>query len=567
MWQPTNRTVMRLLWAMIVACVMALAGIAGSIPAKASDGFAGNDNAVDATQAAIREALATPDESDSDLQALATFYQARDFKPVWSGSEEAQSRADLVQETLEHAYEQGLRARDYTSPLSQWAGSPETGADAADFDIAMTRSLFRYAHDVQLGRVAPNDVYKDVSLPPERLDAAAALASALANDAMKKFVTELPPQHPGYRGLVKALAIYRDIAEQGGWPKVPGGIALDGKDRRQALLAARLSFEDPDLAEAIDPSAADLRIALLRFQRRMGLDDNGRLDTDTLAALNVSAAYRVKEIAANMERWRWVPRGFEHDYIYVNVADESLDYVSNRTSLLHSRVIIGMKASPTPIMRTAVEAVVVNPPWDIPDDIAAKKLLPKLRQDASYLASRDMVLADGPSDDPHGTKIDWHHVTEDNIPYQIQQNPGSDNALGMLMLDSPNAFGVYLHDTPHKELFRLAVREKSNGCVRVEESRALASLALQNESEDEDLDAMIASGKTERVPLSAPLPIYMLYWTAIADVNGGMQFRPDRYDRDPPLIARLSGDPLPKETRPQKDSPAPGGKLVARSAH
>lgn len=561
MWHPTNRTVVRLLWAMIVACVIALAGIAGSIPAKASgiDGFANGNDA--ATQAAIRDTLSAMDESESDLQA---FYQSRDFKPVWSGSDDAQSRAGLVQEALEHAYEEGLRARDYVDPLFNRSDTPEAGADAADFDIAMTRSLFRYAHDVRLGRSKPGDVYKDANLPPQDFDVAAALTSALNSDKLSKFLADLPPRHPGYRGLVKALAIYRDIVEQGGWPKVPAGISREGQDRGRAALAARLSFEDPYLAAIADPSPADLRIALLRFQRRMGLEDNGVLNAETLAALNVSASYRVKEIAANMERWRWIPAGFESDYIYVNVPDESLDYVHNRASLLHSRVIIGMKTSPTPIMRTTVQAVVVNPPWDVPDDIAAKKLLPRLRQNARYLASRDMVLADGPSDDPHGTKIDWHHVTEDNIPYQIQQNPGSDNALGVLMLDSPNAFGVYLHDTPHKELFLLSAREKSNGCVRVEESRALASLALQKDPDnDEDLDAMIATGKTERLPLPAPLPVYLLYWTAIADANGNTQFRPDRYDRDPPLIARLSD--LPKESRPRKDAPAPGGKLAARS--
>jgi murein L,D-transpeptidase YcbB/YkuD len=557
----SNKALVRLLWAMIAGCVIALAGIAVAIPAKASDTFAlfsGDEQTGAITQAAIRDVLspsiAPDDDTRQTLDARVTdFYQARDFKPVWTGNEDSQSNADLVRDTLGRAEEQGLQASDYAKALSLWSGPPEPGEDAAAFDIALTRALFRYALDVRLGRVNPADVYKDVNLPPQDFDIGAAFAKALRHGTVGDFLDDLPPHHPGYRGLVKALAFYRDIADRGGWPKVPAGISLERNDPRQAVLAARLSFGDSALASAAHPTPADLRIAVLRFQRRMGLVDNGKLDTDTRAALNVSAGYRAKQIAANMERWRWVSRGFERDYIYVNVPDESLDFVHNRTSLLHSRVIIGMKTSPTPIMRTIVQAAVVNPPWDIPDDIAARKLLPHLKQDARYLASRDMVLADGPSDDPHGTKVDWRHVKENDIPYQIQQNPGADNALGTLMLDSPNDFGVYMHDTPHKELFRAASRDKSNGCVRVQEIFALASLALKEDPEDnDDLQQMIDAGKTQRLPLPAPLPVYMLYWTAIADVDGPTQFRPDRYDRDPPLIARLTARPQP---RPRKKAP------------
>jgi L,D-transpeptidase YcbB len=549
MVQPADQTVIRLLWVMIVACVVAMVVLAGSIPAKASD----ISDTFSTTQNAIQNALPLPDDSKSVASRIATFYQTRDFKPVWSGDDDAQSRADLVRDALEHADEQGLAPRTYLNGISAWTDTPVAGADAADFDIAMTTALFHYALDVRLGRIKPSDVYKDVSLTPQDFDVADALAKALKSDTLSQFLQSLPPHHPGYRGLVKALALYRGIADQGGWPKVPAGISLQGNDKREDILATRLAFEDPALDAIVNPSPADVRIALLRFQRRMGLEDNGELDANTLAALNISASYRAKEIAANMERWRWLPHGFERDYIYVNVPDQSLDFVHNRVSLLHSRVVIGMKTSPTPIMRTEAEAVVVNPPWDIPDDIAAKKLLPHLRQDASYLVSRGMVLADGPSGDPHGTKIDWRHVKADNIPYQIQQNPGSDNALGVVMLDTPNDFGVYLHDTPHKELFKLSTREKSNGCIRVEEAVSLASLTLKIDPDDnQDFKDTIATGNTQRMALSTPLPVYVLYWTAMADADGVTQFRPDRYNRDAPLIARLNGDqPVKKPAAPK----------------
>lgn len=548
-----ENAVVRVLWLAIFGCVIALVWIAGTAVAKASsyeDAATG-----DATRDAIHEMLAPADSGDAAEQPetidahTAAFYAARDFKPVWSGDGDAEDRATQVLFVLRHAYEQGLSSDDYTKALAIWKDAPEQGEDAACYDIAVTRALLRYAQDVRLGRLKPGDVYEDVSLPLQGFDAGAALADALRHDQIKKFLAGLPPQHAGYRGLVQALAQYRAIAARGGWPVVPAGADLEKEGRGMTVLARRLAFEDPVLANTIDPSGPDVREALLRFQRRMGLDDDGKLGADTLKALNTPVSVRMQQIAANMERWRWLPQSFERDYIFVNVPDESLDFIHNHESLLHSRVIIGKKSSPTPIMRTVVEAVVTNPPWDIPDDIAAKKLLPHLRQDANYLASRNMVLADGPSGDPHGNMIDWKRVNPNALPYQIQQNPGADNALGALMLDSPNDFGVYMHDTPEKKLFRSDMREMSNGCVRVEEIFALASLALKEDPDsNDDLKEAIASGDTQRTALPDPLPAYMVYWTAIAAPDGDVSFRPDRYGRDARLIAKLAAKPRSRDT-------------------
>ena len=132
--------------------------------------------------------------------------------------------------------------------------------------------------------------------------------------------------------------------------------------------------------------------------------------------------------------------------------------------------------------------------------------------------------------------------------YQVQQVAGPENALGQLMLDAPNPFGVYMHGTSNPKLFLSDTREVSHGCVRVEKIAALASLALGADETglyagegdvDPDVDIAIASGDTEHLALTDPLPVYMLYWTAIAAPDGTAGFRPDRYHRDPPLLAQL----------------------------
>jgi murein L,D-transpeptidase YcbB/YkuD len=518
---------MRVLASLLFACALVLGPASTAFAGWTDSLFPSHD---DDGSASVQDIVPPADPENSNdtreqqlKRATRAFYEDHDFKLVWSGNDDADERASTVRLALEHADHQGLAGNDYMSALKKWNDMPPTGHDAAEYDVALTQALLRYAFDVRLGRTVPKDIYKDVELPPQDFDAAAALSTAIRRHEIVSFLADLPPPHPGYRWLVEALARYREIAEQGGWPTVPAGAAITfaGKDGGLSSLAHRLALEDQTLMDVQDPSDAELREALLRFQRRNGLDDSGKLDPETLKALNVPVSTRVGEILANMERWRWMPRGFEAHYILVNVPDQSLEFVEDQTAKLSSKVIIGRKNSPTPIMRADVEAVVANPPWDIPDDIAAKKVLPHLRHNPNYLASRNMVFAEG----------------------QIQQNPGEDNVLGTVMLDSPNTFGVYMHDTPEKKLFLSNMREKSNGCIRVEQIKSLASLALGTDNAEDELADAIATGTTQHLPLRYPLAVYVVYWTAFADADGAMEFRPDRYDRDPRLIAKLSNAP------------------------
>ena len=237
-----------------------------------------------------------------------------------------------------------------------------------------------------------------------------------------------------------------------------------------------------------------------------------------IAAKGGEASVRVEQIAANMERWRWMPRTFERRYVRVNVPDQTVDFVRDGEVVLSSKVIIGRKNSPTPIIRTTIKSVVANPYWDVPGDIANASILPRLRKNPNYLATRNMIIVRG----------------------QIRQLAPS--ALGYVMLDSPNDFDVYLHDTPGKALFERENRESSHGCVRVQQILPLAALVLADDKEAgmDRLKRTIASGRTQHLALDQPMPLYMLYWTAIAGEDGAVEFRTDRYNRDKPLMAALT---------------------------
>jgi murein L,D-transpeptidase YcbB/YkuD len=488
--------------------------------------------------------------SDSVRRQLLSFYEEREFRPVWSGGPSEQERAEQAFAALMRADDQGLRSQDYLSPKFDWSTRPTQREEAAEYDIALTDAVLRYARDVAIGRVRPNDVYRDAQLPAPDFNPVDELRRMLRRGSISASLADLPPPHPEYRRLAEAMARYRAIEAQGGWPSVGRGeIAIEANDRRTKALTARLAAEDPALAAITDPSTRDIEEAVRRFQSRNDLEPDGRVTGATLTALNVPLPRRMEVLVANMERWRWLPRRFEDRYIAVNVPDQSVAFMRNGDVALSSRVVVGRKTSPTPILRTNAIALIVNPPWEVPGDIVINQILPKLRRSSGYLQASNMVLVNAPSD-PFGRKVNWRNVSPSTFPYRVVQIPGPHNALGHLMIDTPNDFDVYLHDTPGKALFKSDDRAVSNGCIRVEGILQLAALALDEGDAEASITQKIAARDTQRVQLNRPLPVYFLYWTAIATPDGTVGFRRDLYGRDARLITALAAPAVERRAPP-----------------
>jgi len=363
----------------------------------------------------------------------------------------------------------------------------------------------------------------------------------------------------------QALTALDHAAEDGLDPeryRVAGG--GDAAARDVALSAAVLHYmSDLSIGRAdLQKLDADVALPVRSFDAPQALEQalrGGRLSLllaglaphHTEYAFLKSALARTSEgpardtIAANMERWRWLPDALEPNRIVINVADAQLQLWLAGKPVLASRVIVGRPSNPTPILRAEGAGVTVNPPWTVPHSIAVKEILPKLKANYTYLASQDMVLLNGPAGDPQGLHVDWRAVRAGTFPYRVQQHPGSRNALGRVKIELPNRFDVYLHDTPGKAAFARANRAVSHGCVRVEQILPLASYALSGELQTmEQITQAIDAGETKFLPLRATLPVYFLYWTAFADAGGELQLRPDLYGRDKRLIAAMGTRPL-----------------------
>ena len=442
---------------------------------------------------------------------LAQLYQARGFTTLWFNGSALSADAHQVIATLAAADSEALPVSRYSIPALPVASASD--AAKVDFDLALTAAALRYAADLRWGAFRPDQFFNDVSMPRDRDDIAGGLVQAADHGQAATYLRGLAPPVREYGQLRTALAHYRVLGAGGDWPSFAAQARLSPQTLMQ--LKARLQVEGylPPDPQASAPGA--IMAALKSYQSDSGMTADGKLDARTIAMLNISPAARMQQIAANMERLRWMPHDLGPQYILVNVPDASLALMEAGQPALVSRVVVGAPDKPTPILATRAVAVTINPAWHVPKSIVAKEIQLKLDQNSDYLEQKHMEMENG----------------------QVVQLPGPDNALGQVKFEMPNNFDVYLHDTPSKHAFLSDERALSHGCVRVEQIRPLVEHVLG--ISDDDLSQAIAGGQTQARRLQQPIPVYIQYFTAIARDDGRVVFREDVYGRDSRMIAAM----------------------------
>jgi murein L,D-transpeptidase YcbB/YkuD len=435
----------------------------------------------------------------------------------------------LMRQALDQAGAQGLDAAALVPPgLDALLASTDPDKRKRG-ETALKGAVLRYAGQVHSGRLAASDFDDEWAIRPAAFDPRPGLEAALAQNQLAAWLAGLPPPFPGYQQAVGQLAFYRDIAAKGGWRRMPAGRKLepDAGDMRVAALRARLAIEDPS-APAAGPDLMDppLVEALKAFQRRHGLEDDGTLGPATLAAMNVPVADRIAQIEANLERWRWLPDTLPPDRVDVNVPAALTTLVRDGKVALEMKAAPGRETDHTPMLQSSIDAIVLNPPWNIPQSIAESEILPKEQAHPGYLQEEEIQVIDSPDGGQ-----------------RLQQKAGPKSALGQVKFEFDNRFGVYLHDTPVKAAFDKSTRTVSHGCVRLEKPKALAAALLQGQAgwSAQTLAAAIDTGDTRRVALGRPMPVFLFYWTAYAGPDGRMIFYPDPYDWDRELLQKVAG--------------------------
>lgn len=344
----------------------------------------------------------------------------------------------------------------------------------------------------------------------------------------------------GFWPVVRAVSMYRQIQNWGGWEPIPNGERLNKgmRDRRVALVRKRLLATGDLGASEGDQSLFDDAVmqGVRRFQARHGLEPDGTIGRATLAAMNVPVATRIRQLEINLKRLNDVAPKLGRRYVFVNIAGQEVEAVENGEVVIRKRVIVGKEDRQTPEYTSKINYIALNPYWNVPQSIAMKDLLPKIRANPLFLKRMGIRVLRGwgenaPEVDP--ATVDWSapNVTRQ---YRLRQDPSRLNSLGTIKINFPNPYAVYLHDTPVKTLFGRQSRNFSSGCVRVQEVRDLAAWLLKDTPgwDRKRINEIIASGEHKDVALLHPVPVYLMYLTAWVGEDGVVNFRDDVYDRD-----------------------------------
>jgi len=498
-------------------------------------------------------------ESIAARIVLPELYANRNFAPAWGS---AKARDELLRAVRDSEYD-GLDPTDYhAAALERLRGETEAGAGEdvwLEYDLLQTDALARLLYHLIFGKVDPYALSPQWNFAREvdRGDPAEFLQKVIDAPSLYSAVENEKPQHELYRELRGELARYRALREAGGWREIPPGQTLKPgmRDARVGALRARLAATG-QLAEGaasgaeLDVYDAAVEAGVRAFQAQNGLDADGAVGAGTLAVLNLPIDARIAQIEVNLERARWLLDEMPPTFVVVNVAGFRVYYVRDNALVWSGRAQVGKPYRQTPIFRSVLSYLVLNPTWTVPSGIFANDILPAQKRDPGYLAKRGLVVVDAQGNRVT-TPIDWATVTPRNFRYLLRQEPGPDNALGRVKFMFPNEYSVYLHDTPSRSLFEKSDRAFSSGCIRVENPLELAALLLDRQPgwDRAAIDAAIAKGDTRTVTLKNKVPVLLSYWTAWVDRDGALQFRRDLYGRDARVLEALNA-PFKLHRRP-----------------
>jgi murein L,D-transpeptidase YcbB/YkuD len=492
----------------------------------------------------------------------ATAHASKQQETLWLENDRPTPQATLVLQAIQRAEAHGLRSGDYELPMpaTEVSAVLRAEADASTlrrFDAALSESVSRFVSELHGGRIDP--ARAGFRLPPAsaRFDVAQALHDlARSNDVVATLESFEPALAP-YQRLEKELANYRALATDPTLTQLPPlparsirpGDSYVGVPGLRRLLRAVGDLPDETDAEDTEMQVFDstLAAAIERFQRRHGLANDGVIGRQTFAALTTPLSRRVLQIELSLERWRWLA-AIERPEIVVNIPQFRLFALpragEGSTQTLEMPVIVGQTFTHTrtPVFVSSITQVIFQPYWDVPRGILLRELLPRIREDVSYLDRQHMEIVDGLGDNAPVVE-----PTADALEalaagrLRLRQKPGPDNALGPIKFVMSNPYNIYLHATPEQALFDHTRRTFSHGCIRVSEPAALAEYVLRNargEWNQPAIEAALCGTKTLRVTLEKPVSVVVFYSTAVA-MRDAVLFFEDVYGHDRKLLKLL----------------------------
>jgi murein L,D-transpeptidase YcbB/YkuD len=471
--------------------------------------------------------------TDEEWGHVRRLYKQYQSSPLWFDDDGLiKRRADAMVDALVNATSDAIAIDSYgLIELAQVLDSMRrakdpTAVQIARADILLTTAFASLGEDYLTGQLDPRSVGQSWHIDPQDEEVDSALARSIRDKDLAEAIGRMRPQDAEYNLLREKLTEYRKIVSDGGWAPIPAGKSLKRGDRetpaRLQALRNRLRAEGINVAGAgntHDSFDESLAAGVAEYQKRHAIVVDSQLGSETMRSMNIPAAFRLAQIAANLDRYRWMPRALGAKFIRVNVPAFRLEGFENGRKTIEMKVIVGAEyeGRATPVFSDRMEYVVFRPYWDVPPSIAANEFTSGIPSDFD-VSSRNGLM-------------------------HLRQRPGPKNALGLVKFMFPNDFNIYLHDTPNDKLFDRDVRAFSHGCIRLEKPDEMAQWVL-GWDESRVRQAMESGPNDRTVKLPAKIPVYIGYFTTFVR-DGQLWFGNDLYDRDTDLARMVAAAAVP----------------------
>lgn len=474
-------------------------------------------------------------EGASENEAMAAFYRARDFAPIWTTTEAAPRRNALLA-ALERAGDHGLPLDRYdVDELRAAFRAADTPYARGQAEVLATRMFLAYARDVQTGLLDPNEVVEGIVQAVPRRDQLELLEEFLDSNP-HAFMRALPPSHPEYLRLMRAKLELERQLDEGGWGAQVQAYRLEPGQSGQSVVALRdrlirMGYLERSATATYDAAITD---AVREFQADHGIEPDGIAGAETIDHLNRRIEERLGQVILGMERQRWLTADRGDRHILVNIPDFHAYVIDGDEVTFETRVVVGSRPANqrTPEFSDVMEHMVINPSWYVPRSIAVAEYLPQIL--ANPYAAGHLQLIRGGQVFGREAIASARFTSAANFPFDLRQPPGPGNALGRVKFMFPNQWNIYLHDTPSRHLFAHEVRAYSHGCVRVHRPLELAYHLLAPQAEDPQayFTRILNSGQETQVNLETQVPVHIVYWTAWVTPEGRINYRDDVYGRN-----------------------------------
>ena len=496
-----------------------------------------------AQNTAFRQAVAEAAASDD---GMAEFYRTRNYESVWTGrSGRDRSRRRAFLRELAKAGDHGLPIARYNpdeiKAMLRAARSPRERGLA---EVKLAQMYVTWATDLKSGVVRNPQRIDDGIVRQIARPTTLSLMNAVVESTPNALFRSFAPRTAEYNRLMEEKTRFERLLAQGGW----GAVVPAGKYEVGTSNAGVVALRDRLVAMGYlrrsntQTYDASIQAAVQQFQLNHGLNPDGVAGEGTMREINIPAANRLSSILVAMERERWFNQDRGAHHVLVNIPDFQAKIIDNGQVTFVTRSVVGANDSDrrTPEFSDVMEHMVINPTWNVPRSIAVKEYLPMMQRNPGAAGHLRLVNARGQTVDRSG--IDFNQYTERTFPFNLKQPPSRRNALGLVKFMFPNRYNIYLHDTPAKNLFSRESRAFSHGCIRLSDpfDFAYALLARQRNDAEAFFQARLSRGTESVVPLDQPVPVHLIYRTAVTQPRGMINFRRDIYGRDAKIWNHLS---------------------------